>query len=327
MTPMRRALLTLAVGLIGALISLFGVALAEVSSWDSGDVRRLVWWSITGCSGLLVISYFELFKLDIRDEVRLLEARRRDLAELERLRSALPTLVRFEKRTDILTVDARGNGVMTWSFRLRAPAEANLRVITLPIVTEIPPPDPTCEGGGPSDGPAVVRVRSLWMNGRALPPHGSYTVVDWSASPLRPSAPDPRVEEGLLRIPVDLGVGSTTCELRAVLEFRSVFRGEPAFFVVMIPYLTEELEVIVRSVTGHLVRAGSRATSGDESAPIRAYSTMLNLEDQRESFLQSDRLNGSASEIVWRTRDAKVGYRYLVNFRLESVAASGTESA
>jgi hypothetical protein len=233
-----------------------------------------------------------------------LRALRQELADQDSLTRLVPTYVVFKRRVDTLAVEPDGDAVLTWEFELTANSHRHITELTFSIYAELPPDRPPA--------PAVV-VQAIEVNGQPRGTDGAYQLAEKRIPMDRRLEHQKEIEFGLIRVPVDLERGHEACSVKVVMRHAKVyprpFDVVPMF--IEIPYLTEDLRVIVQT-EGYAVR---RPLGGGPT--IAAMSSLMHTEDMEEASIQSGRCMQRGTQLVWETDCPKLGYHYKLFFHLE----------
>jgi hypothetical protein len=235
----------------------------------------------------------------------LVEATRRH-AHSESITLCVPTLIRFHRRRDELVVDPRGNATLHWTFDIHNDDGEELAELHLPVYAALAP------GVDPKD---VVRVSTLQVDtDRIRAPEEYYSTADVRA-PVEGGAQ--AWTRGVLRVPVQFGPAQRQRRIQAVLHFTGAF--QPAStpggcsFQVDIPYMTEHLEVHIRSER-------QVGICGLRDQAVAAEAALMGDRDHQETRRRSaeyrDNEDPTGRSLVWRAHMPKLGYRYNVSFRL-----------
>jgi len=280
--------------LVSVVVTLLGVVITEASGLnEAGFVLPLAYGSLGVALFILAGIYGNAFLADLRAE-------RRKLHFGTLVNRAIPKLVVFAKREDILTIRADGNANLEWRFDLVAPRREAISELTFPIYGEVDD-----LSAAPTD---FVEIECVEVNGEVQTGKLEPRELRKSLTKGRPS-----LLYSVLRVPVDLGVGKESCSLRVRLGLKGIFPrvADWEAFYVDIPYLTEELQVTVRSDAGR-VRRPLR-----DGAVVTAMSGLMEVFDDAESASQAVRCNPVGEALVWKTRTPKLGYRYQVRFQCQ----------
>ncbi|HEX8742777.1 MAG TPA: hypothetical protein VF712_06570 [Thermoleophilaceae bacterium] len=287
----QAVLLTFIVTVLGVLVSEFA-GLGETS------------YALPITIGCLAVALGALGVLTLRAYIVDLQEARVSSRLSRAIDASIPTLVRFRKREDRLTVNHDDSAQLEWEFDLAAVKDQSFRELRFLIYAEGERPQ-----GAPWDAIKVeeVRVDDEIREGVLVPLERRLSDV-----PDRPST-----QYALLLVPVELGVGRSTCSVRVRMTFRDVFplAGERERFYVDVPYLTEELKVTI-AAPGRKVYAAPGVKS------VEAMSGLMEMDDVVESEFQSGNTRNDSADLVWETRSPKLGYRYTINFRVSEAAGS-----
>jgi hypothetical protein len=85
------------------------------------------------------------------------------------------------------------------------------------------------------------------------------------------------------------------------------------YVIVDIPYLTEALEVEIKSA--NTAKRVLLARKDEKGQTIDAYGEMMDMYDHHESQFQTDRAKQVNDMVIWESEDPKLGYRYWIWFR------------
>jgi hypothetical protein len=236
--------------------------------------------------------------------------------EYSLLKRAVPTLVTFERRTDRFCVRGNGDATLDWTFELRCDPKDHIEQLTFPIYGEVGP------GGNPP-----IKVTKLLINGkprdfsRVYEPHQrrhKLPEVESDTSPV----PDAEVLEfGILRVPVKLDKSHDECKVEMSFEFNlSVPEKDGDQFLVDIPYITRNLTVVIASEGQYAVHRALR----NDIRTVDAKAGLMLREDPDESNYANEHAWEDKGTLRWEMDLPKLGYQYVVNYRLESVQGTGT---
>ena len=285
---------TFVASVISVLITLLAVVAADASGLKEADkVLPVVYVLIALVSVVLIGVYAETF-------IREFRAERKKLKFATLLTNTTPTFVSFTSREDLLTLRASGDATLEWHFELSVPQDILIPNLPIPIYTEI-------DGSGDYDWDRIslesVEVNGEVQNGGQL----SRQELRLAQVQDRPS-----FQRWVLNVPVDLGKGKESCSLKILLTLRGVFprAGDIETFYVDIPYLTESLTVTVCAPE-------CRVREPIEIGAIHAASASMEAEDAREAVSQSEKCRAVGPALVWKTAAPKMGYRYMLRFRVE----------
>jgi hypothetical protein len=281
--------------LLSVVVTLLGVVITEASGLnEAGFVLPLAYGSLGVALFILAGIYGNAFLFDLRAE-------RRKLHFGTLVNRAIPKLVVFAKREDVLTIGENGNASLEWRFDLVAPRGEPISELTFPIYGEV---DDLSTAQADFVEIECVEVNAEVQTGVLEPRE-----LRESLTTGRPS-----LLYSVLRVPVDLGDGKESCSLRVRLRLKGIFprAADWEAFYVDIPYLTEELQVTLRSQAGRVQRP-----LGD-GAVVRAMSGLMEVPDDAESASQAVRCNPIGRALVWKTSTPKLGYRYQVRFQCQS---------
>jgi hypothetical protein len=203
-------------------------------------------------------------------------------------------------------VDAAGNATLHWTFDIRNDDGEEMAELHLPIYAAVSPDiDPT----------EAVRVSELRVDTDRIRAPDEYVSTADVRSPVQEGTGT--WTRGVLRVPVQFGPSQRQRRIQATVHFKGAFApaATPSgcSFQVDIPYVTEQLEVYIRSdrqigiygLRDRAVEAGS-ALMGDLDYQ----------ETRRRSAEYRDNEDPTGRTLVWRAYMPKLGYRYRVSFRL-----------
>jgi hypothetical protein len=227
----------------------------------------------------------------------------------------IPALVVFKKRKDILELLDDGDGRLTYLHLISCDSDEHIEALHFPVIID------SADGTSiyDDDNQTRVQIESIRVNGQYVPTEGSYTTRERRWKPTDGFW----LEYGVIRVPVGLRVGVSECNLEMVFTLKQVFPNMPReYLVIDVPYLTEDIEVEIRTTENQNVGISRNSEHGQ---PIDAYGEMMDMYDHGESLHQSKKLEITENNsLFWRSNDTKVGYRYKVWFsRQERVRAVG----
>lgn len=298
----KSASAALVASLMSVVVTLLGVVITEASGLN--EAKYVLPLAYTGLCVALVV----LAGIYIAAHVGDLQAERRELHFGNLVNRAIPKLVSFERRQDILIIKADGSAELEWHFELTAPRKEAISELTFPIYGEVESVEKWRE---------FVFLDSVEVNGEE---HNGVL----EQRELRKSLKEghPSLLYSLLRVPVDLGKGKESCSLRVRLRLEGIFLriNDWEAFYVDIPYLTESLEVTIRPESGR-VQQPLR-----DGGVIEAMSGLMEVPDAEESASQAKHCSQVHNALVWKTHTPKLGYRYQVRFQwIGPRAEAGTE--
>jgi hypothetical protein len=287
----RTARSALIASLLSVVITLLGVVITEASGLD--EVDRVLPLAYGG----LVVALLALSGVYVSAYVSDLRAERRGLHFGTLVNRAIPTLVTFSRREDVLTMKDNGDANLEWRFDLVAPQEEAISELTFPIYGEVADAEKSSD---------FVEIESVEVNGQQRSGVLEQRELRRSLREDRPS-----LLYSVLRVPVDLGEGEERCSLRVRLQLNGIFprAADWEAFYVDIPYLTEDLRVILRSEDSRVQRPL------DGGGVVKAMSGLMEVSDEAESASQTTRCHQVGETLIWTTITPKLGYRYQVRFQ------------
>ncbi len=287
----------LTASLLSILVTLLTVLVTARSGLDQRVlVQVLVLLGISATLTALGFVYAHAYLQDLRSvKAELLAA---DLVE-----RAIPRYVTFKKRLDVLTVQRNGDATLEWHFVLESRPEDSISELSFPCFAETAPGKPEW---------TAISVASIRVNGVDQTTVDTFTPVERRIQVVGARGPQ-LIEYGLLRVPVQLEDGRRRSEVKVVLDLSDVFPASDRLetFYVDIPYITEELRVVVRGKDVPALR------SPHAPHAVTAESGLMTTNDPTEAIKQSPLCRQVGDELIWETTSPKMSYRYKVSFRLD----------
>lgn len=286
--------------IVASLLSVLVTALAflagELSGKDGSEFS--MWLAYTAVAVALVV----LATLHLRVYLKDLNSARVALGIEKAIVQAVPTLLSFATREDILTLHENGDAELEWRFDLKSAPGESVTQLAFPIYAE---------GERQAEEWTSIEVKSIEVAGRKRDVAQSLSPMEHRVSKVdgRPS-----LQYALLKVPVELSDGSTTCPVRIVLTFKGVFpqASQLEAFYIDVPYLTQSIMVQV-AAPGRVVRQ----PVGRNEPTIDAMSALMETRDLKESAIQNDQVRHVGDRLVWEAEAPKLGYRYKLYFRVE----------
>jgi hypothetical protein len=289
---------TFVASVISVLITLLAVVASDANDLKEADkVLPVVYVLIALASAVLIGVYAEAF-------IREFRAERKKLKFATLLTNTTPTFVSFTSREDLLTLRASGDATLEWHFELSVPQDISITNLPIPIYTVI---DTESDGGGDYDW-GRISLETVEVNGE-VQNSGQLSRQELRLAQVQDR---PSFQRWVLNVPVDLGEGKGSCSLKIRLTLRGVFTsaGDIETFYVDIPYLTESLIVTVCAPE-------CKVREPIDIGAIHAASASMEAEDAREAVSQSEKCRAVGPALVWKTAAPKMGYRYMLRFRVE----------
>jgi hypothetical protein len=296
-TDLREILLT---NIIVLTFSIIGGLIAIQGAIPPAHLVYFLYVSFGLCMFSLILVYLNIMT---RQFIRI----KREAELTQMVLNALPTFYRMTRRQDRFVVGDTGSVTLHWDFDLEMDLEEPLRDILFPVFAE-------CHKPGEGHGSAVV-IDTLTVNGRSENVGHCY-------SPKQIRAPfhgvtggnEPSMEFGILKVPVDFVRGKGRCSIAVQMTIHNAFPNvlSKEFVIVDIPSITERLEVIIEGSAGYLVRPSDLV---DDT--ILATVSTVEFRDLAETHKQNRNWQVKNDSIVWNCEFPKIGYRYLVFFRIE----------
>jgi hypothetical protein len=244
-----------------------------------------------------------------------LQAARSEIESSQIIRDSIPTLVSFQRRTEILEVSAAGDGILTWDFDLESELEESVPILTFPVLAETDPGRQRWT----SISIDYIRVNGIEQDasGAFRPAEERILVGDMEGL----SRNVPMIEYGLLHVPVELERGRRVSQVEVKMQMKGLFREARNVEVLFIdiPYLTKELIVTIRSPDGPV-----RRTPELGGRTVLALSGLMDIADWAETARQDSHCQQVGDTLVWKAQTPKLGYRYKVYFRLGQIRKAGT---
>lgn len=208
--------------------------------------------------------------------------------------------LRVRKRVDRLEVSADGSGKYVVEHEVEAEQDVAVAWLAFPIFSAASADAPPWQS---------VRVRRLMIDDRDHDVQQSYLRRSraFVEGPLYQGLV---MEEGVIRVPVSLEKGQAKRHIKLELDLNA---SMPALFTeeshaIDISYITDEIDVYVTGGEGLEIFPSPRASHLVEASQNKGEHP-----DAQESILQSGTCRHRAG-IHWRSKTAKLGYRYEIKF-------------
>lgn len=324
--------------------------MAKPDDRGEGRVARTVIWifvsgllatvigfllSILGANSDVLVKYSDVFKMfvgsvlalfvlamlyqlisDLRDEARKLRETAIRAENASRLSNNVSTLVTFVDRRENILVRNDGSGVFECTYVVAyspQPGAAHNGVVKhlhFPVILDIP--DEQSSSG------RNVTLHSLKVDGQAVPVADAYVPQELRRRlALRPDGVAPLPQEyGFITAPVSLSASNRQHRIEILIEYKDIFNAHRTgdYIVVDIPYLTRDLLVRVRA------EDKACAVRPQVKGPLLcAIGEMMDLQDDFEGESQASAIVQAGKTLEWRTSSAKIGYRYMIQFRIVPV--------
>ena len=297
---------SLTASVIGIIVTLIAVVISELTGLkEASEFLPFVYGALGVAVVFLVGVNVRAYVRDVNAAraayVADLDAARAQLHFAELVDHAIPELVTFTSREDVLTLEPDGNARLEWRFDLASPRAEVISDLTFPIYAEVDPE---------TDDWDAISVELVELDEEELHLTLEPREMRRSVDTKRPS-----LQYYVLRVPVELGENRESCSLRVILRLNGVFpqATDMEAFYVDIPYLTEALRVQLLAPGGKVYRPLKDGVSS-----VEAMSGLMEVPDPAESASQSKSCKRVGPTLVWTTKAPKLGYRYKVCFRLES---------
>lgn len=228
--------------------------------------------------------------------------------QLRKLRSfdSVPQNILFKNRKDIITIVDEDTVKYNFSISIETKEHETCTSLVLPFEFEL---------GFPKDKYAEsVKMVKLKVNNATKPIDKTICFRQ-----LRDSiATNPSQVgcstfiNGVLSIPVPLGIGCTTCSVEIEFLVYKAFAKmkDREFIYIDIPYVTESMFVKIEGSKNLKVRGVPN------SVHVEATSYFLQHTDHGETENEKSNLSKWEDGIEWETTYPKLGYRYLVYFQV-----------
>lgn len=287
---------TVAALLSGSVMAAFTVAATQISlraDATRAELYHVLNWAMYVTAAATVITLLWVVAGAIRSQALRLE-------RLRDLEAHLPLLIRMVRRTDKHWFRADGSGRHRFECEIESGSDATVPWFTFPVFAG------SLVGGTPWEGCNVTRVL---VDGEDCDPVRLFVPrhrkLSYAAT--TKEFTDVAVDEAGVRIPSFLSPAKRRCVF--VIEFTSTASmpdlATEESCIVDISHVTDEVNVYISGEDGYEIRFSSAA-----SAPVRASQLSGDIEDQRESAVQSEGCWPRKLGVHWRSTSAKVGYRY-----------------
>lgn len=294
---------TLVPNLIVFLITMLGCLVSVLNFADKADLVRftmgLFWWGM----GFLLVSIAVL----AATELRLAHDQWRERRILE----AVPRLVRFSDRIDSVTFNKDESVSYDLSLKIESNLDQAVSFLQFPITVDTPPSGDLAEPG--------IEIKRLTVDGIEKSTEGVY-VKKQIRQYVDPADSKRPMEYGVAEVPVSLGRGETSCHVQiSMLLPRGAFSNcrKSEYVIVDIPYITDRLRIEIRGENG--LRIGAvPGRHGEEH--VEATSEIMGTHDTDETMREKGNVTLLNDSMVWQTEFPKLGYRYLVWFRVAGLA-------
>ncbi|MGH8902845.1 MAG: hypothetical protein ACRDYA_14535 [Egibacteraceae bacterium] len=264
--------------------------------------------------GFVVWTFFDGYNVEREALVQKLQRERAAIAYLYDLEAHVPQMIRFRQRDDTFTINERGDAILRMEGDVESPRNDHVPWVALAILAEVAEDRPEWSSievtrlvvGSKDEDPSVAFKRR---------DRRRYYDDSYHASRI--------VESGVIWIPVGLRPGQSRCTFSVTINIiaSTSTMSEMEFWYVDVSYVTEELNVTLGGSPGYRVTSAPHI-----NYKVEAMQLGMELIDVPESELQSSNCI-TADSVRWRTRTAKLGYRYRVALRGYSEHASSHPSA
>lgn len=304
-TPHKELSRTLLATLVSILVTVLSVMVTFLSGPTGKRYAEFVAYLFLAATLIgLTLIYLDAYISDLRKAQS--EAR-----TAEHVRRHMPTILTFQRREDIVTVDPNGNGLITWDWLLRSDPSRSVSEIAFPVLFTNSPPLP--------DTPQVI-IDFLEVNDRRINTANALHLTErrelLSDEAKRAWGGAEYIFYGHLRVPVEFDEGRDICKIRAALRFIHVFGDPTDEIYVDVPYVVERLRVTINDQQ-RIVR---KNLSGGSHVILAK--SLMDVVDGAESTEQSHLLKQIGDGLVWETDSVKVGYSYSINIRYEDRSLS-----
>jgi hypothetical protein len=224
------------------------------------------------------------------------------------------SLVTFIERKETVTVTPEGDGIFEDRHTVRYTAEDDTRIEQLhfPIIIDIP---------GLTDPPGSnVLVMAISVDGTQVPTDAYIPKEIRHPCRTYDGRPQTPQEYGIVKVPVSLSKQKRQSVIIIKIRYKSIFKefASSDYVVVDIPYVTRNLSVRICAENSN---CEVRAPAGADL--IEATCEMMDLNDRFEAIRQSPKVSNGPKYIEWNTQDAKIGYRYIMRFRVIDLNTRG----
>jgi len=245
----------------------------------------------------------------------------KSVLEADKSRHAIPRYIRVTERRDKLVVDELGNATLEWLFVVTGLDKSNTRSLELQIYSEHKQVDSKLPGDNFKSNIEIVEMK---VAGQKIETASeAYTPLEIRYPIAGEHHP---MEFGILRVPTDLSniEALAPTEIRMTMRLKDTFfRAQKMdFFVVEIPQLTNKISVTLESKNqDYIVIVPPDAWDEKIKAQMGHSGTL----DTAETLSQSDKVfQSSDGKLIWESEYPKLGYRYLLSFRLHRPGLADT---
>jgi hypothetical protein len=234
-------------------------------------------------------------------------SRIRRLRHLQDVEAHIPRHLRIKRRNDYYMIRGDGSAIGETEWEVESEDGASVPWIGIPIVAGSP------IGAQPW---AAIEVIEMSVDGRG---HSRPQQAFIRKSRInRVDLESLVMEEGIVRVPINLGRNRRSCTIRLRIHMPNAFADimTKDWYIVDIAYVTDELNVHISGSDGLEVRCSPTADH-----LVKASQPSGEVFDATESQVQSQTCRGDDS-IIWRSTSAKIGYRYEISLYGQQVGSS-----
>ncbi len=217
----------------------------------------------------------------------------------------VPSLVTFVDRTEKITVTDEGDGIFESHHIVEYTSDHKETIDQLhfPILLDLPE---RVEPG------VNIEVLSISVEGTELPTDAYSTKEIRRAYQADTGTRIVPQEYGIVKVPVTLNDQRSRANISVTIKLKSIFKARASrdYVIVDIPYVTKKLSVRICAEND---KDAIRSPIGER---IEAICEMMDLKDKTEETYQLSNVSHGPKDIQWTTENAKIGYRYLLWFRV-----------
>jgi hypothetical protein len=261
---------------------------------------------IASAIGAIVILWSTDIHLQARETRKAIDSNLKEIRGRLNTLDTVPSLVSFLQRSDTIWVTDTYDGIFEWVFLVEynSDADKGIHYLNFPVIADV--------AGKEGQAGDNVEVQSINVRGEPKSCYGVYTVKE-IRTPHPFGGADVSQQYGIVKVPVELNSQLKQAAITLKIKYKSIFKkiATGDYVIVDIPYVTNDLKVIIQAENSKRVVAES---TGQEV--IEAYCEMMAMRDYIEESHQLPRVSTRPKSIEWNTKNAKIGYRYRLHFRV-----------